>query len=83
MNCHLFDFFFNLRRFATCCCLHFQDEGIGSPREEEIEDVRRDALEIRQQLDKERKLRMILEEKLKKLSNSRDMLRQVSVLHTG
>ena len=43
-----------------------QDEGIGSPREEELEDFHRDSVEIRLKLDKERKLRMEYEEKVRK-----------------
>nr|CAB3266918.1 AP4 transcription factor [Phallusia mammillata] len=44
-----------------------KDEGIGSPREEDLEDLRRDTIEVRQQLDKERRLRMVLEEKVREL----------------
>nr|XP_009860814.1 transcription factor protein isoform X1 [Ciona intestinalis] len=44
-----------------------KDEGIGSPREEDMEDVRRDAIEVRQQLDKERRLRMLLEDQVRDL----------------
>uniref|UniRef100_H2Y5J9 BHLH domain-containing protein n=1 Tax=Ciona savignyi TaxID=51511 RepID=H2Y5J9_CIOSA len=46
-----------------------KDEGIGSPREEDLEDVRRDAIEVRQQLDKERRLRMLLEDQVRDLES--------------
>ncbi|XP_055050886.1 transcription factor AP-4 isoform X1 [Misgurnus anguillicaudatus] len=42
-----------------------KDEGIGSPdilEEEKVEDLRREMIELRQQLDKERSVRMMLEE---------------------
>ncbi|XP_075174346.1 transcription factor AP-4 isoform X2 [Anomaloglossus baeobatrachus] len=44
-----------------------KDEGIGSPdiwEEEKAEDLRREMIELRQQLDKERSVRMMLEEQL-------------------
>ncbi|XP_053550871.1 transcription factor AP-4 isoform X2 [Bombina bombina] len=44
-----------------------KDEGIGSPdiwEEEKAEDLRREMIELRQQLDKERSIRMMLEEQL-------------------
>lgn len=44
-----------------------KDEGIGSPdtlEEEKVEEVRRELLELRQQLDKERSARMQLEEQV-------------------
>lgn len=44
-----------------------KDEGIGSPdtlEEEKVEELRRDLLELRQQLDKERLARMQLEEQV-------------------
>ncbi|XP_072273729.1 transcription factor AP-4 isoform X2 [Pyxicephalus adspersus] len=44
-----------------------KDEGIGSPdiwEEEKVEDLRREMIELRQQLDKERSVRMMLEEQL-------------------
>lgn len=44
-----------------------KDEGIGSPdalEEEKLEDLRREMIELRQQLDKERSVRMILEEQV-------------------
>ncbi|XP_041719759.1 transcription factor AP-4 isoform X3 [Coregonus clupeaformis] len=45
-----------------------KDEGIGSPdilEEEKTEDLRREMMELRQQLDKERSVRMMLEEHLR------------------
>ncbi|XP_010887739.2 transcription factor AP-4 isoform X2 [Esox lucius] len=45
-----------------------KDEGIGSPdilEEEKAEDLRREMIELRQQLDKERSVRMMLEEHLR------------------
>ncbi|XP_008281992.1 transcription factor AP-4 isoform X2 [Stegastes partitus] len=45
-----------------------KDEGIGSPdilEEEKTEDLRREMIELRQQLDKERSVRMILEEQMR------------------
>ncbi|XP_023146992.1 transcription factor AP-4 [Amphiprion ocellaris] len=45
-----------------------KDEGIGSPdilEEEKTEDVRREMIELRQQLDKERSVRMMLEEQMR------------------
>ncbi|XP_028842598.1 transcription factor AP-4 [Denticeps clupeoides] len=47
-----------------------QDEGIGSPEileEEKVEDLRREMIELRQQLDKERSVRMMLEEQIRSL----------------
>ncbi|XP_076121008.1 transcription factor AP-4 isoform X1 [Alosa pseudoharengus] len=47
-----------------------KDEGIGSPdalEEEKMEDLRREMIELRQQLDKERSVRMILEEQIRSL----------------
>lgn len=47
-----------------------KDEGIGSPdilEEEKGEDLRRDMIELRQQLDKERSVRMMLEEQIRSL----------------
>uniref|UniRef100_UPI00398E763D transcription factor AP-4 isoform X2 n=1 Tax=Pristiophorus japonicus TaxID=55135 RepID=UPI00398E763D len=44
-----------------------KDEGIGSPdvwEDEKLEDLKREMIELRQQLDKERSVRMILEEQL-------------------
>ncbi|XP_077069829.1 transcription factor AP-4 isoform X9 [Siphateles boraxobius] len=44
-----------------------KDEGIGSPdilEEEKVEDLRREMIELRQQLDKERSVRMMLEEQV-------------------
>lgn len=44
-----------------------KDEGIGSPdalEEEKVEELRREMLELRQQLDKERSARMQLEEQV-------------------
>ncbi|XP_012680638.1 transcription factor AP-4 isoform X2 [Clupea harengus] len=44
-----------------------KDEGIGSPdalEEEKMEDLRREMIELRQQLDKERSVRMMLEEQV-------------------
>ncbi|XP_051987324.1 transcription factor AP-4 isoform X3 [Xyrauchen texanus] len=44
-----------------------KDEGIGSPdilEEEKVEDLRREMIELRQQLDKERSVRMLLEEQV-------------------
>ncbi|KAK9539875.1 hypothetical protein VZT92_002362 [Zoarces viviparus] len=49
-----------------------KDEGIGSPdtlEEEKVEEVRREMLELRQQLDKERSARMQLEEQMRSLSS--------------
>lgn len=48
-----------------------KDEGIGSPdilEEEKTEDLRREMIELRQQLEKERSVRMILEEQVRQLS---------------
>ena len=45
-----------------------KDEGIGSPdilEEEKTDDLRREMVELRQQLDKERSVRMMLEEHLR------------------
>ncbi|XP_072273728.1 transcription factor AP-4 isoform X1 [Pyxicephalus adspersus] len=47
-----------------------KDEGIGSPdiwEEEKVEDLRREMIELRQQLDKERSVRMMLEEQVRAL----------------
>lgn len=47
-----------------------KDEGIGSPdilEEEKGEDLRRDMIELRQQLEKERSVRMMLEEQIRSL----------------
>ncbi|XP_062388916.1 transcription factor AP-4 [Sardina pilchardus] len=47
-----------------------KDEGIGSPdalEEEKMDDLRREMIELRQQLDKERSVRMILEEQIRSL----------------
>lgn len=47
-----------------------KDEGIGSPdilEEEKSEDLRREMIELRQQLEKERSVRMILEEQMRSL----------------
>ncbi|KAF7653339.1 hypothetical protein LDENG_00084170 [Lucifuga dentata] len=47
-----------------------KDEGIGSPdmlEEEKVEELRREMLELRQQLDKERSARMLLEEQFRSL----------------
>ncbi|XP_051987325.1 transcription factor AP-4 isoform X4 [Xyrauchen texanus] len=47
-----------------------KDEGIGSPdilEEEKVEDLRREMIELRQQLDKERSVRMLLEEQIRSL----------------
>ena len=46
-----------------------KDEGIGSPdtlEEEKLEEVRREMLELRQQLDKERTVRIHLEEQVRR-----------------
>ncbi|KAM6957352.1 transcription factor AP-4 [Aplochiton taeniatus] len=47
-----------------------KDEGIGSPdimEEEKTEDLRREMIELRQQLEKERSVRMLLEEQMRSL----------------
>ncbi|KAG5832620.1 hypothetical protein ANANG_G00293030 [Anguilla anguilla] len=47
-----------------------KDEGIGSPdilEEEKVEDIRREMIELRQQLDKERSVRMMLEDQIRSL----------------
>ncbi|XP_077939901.1 transcription factor AP-4 isoform X3 [Gasterosteus aculeatus] len=47
-----------------------KDEGIGSPdilEEEKAEDLRRDMIELRQQLEKERSVRMMLEDQMRSL----------------
>ncbi|KAL7860991.1 hypothetical protein AOLI_G00173400 [Acnodon oligacanthus] len=47
-----------------------KDEGIGSPdilEDEKVEDLRREMIELRQQLEKERSVRMILEEQIRSL----------------
>ncbi|KAJ8346065.1 hypothetical protein SKAU_G00302580 [Synaphobranchus kaupii] len=47
-----------------------KDEGIGSPdilEEEKAEDLRREMIELRQQLDKERSVRMMLEDQIRSL----------------
>ncbi|KAF6723918.1 Transcription factor AP-4 [Oryzias melastigma] len=49
-----------------------KDEGIGSPdmlEEEKVEELRREMLELRQQLDKERSARMHLEEQVRSLDS--------------
>ncbi|XP_056263772.1 transcription factor AP-4 isoform X2 [Pseudoliparis swirei] len=49
-----------------------KDEGIGSPdilEEEKVEDLRREMIELRQQLEKERSVRMILEEQMRSLDD--------------
>lgn len=49
-----------------------KDEGIGSPdalEEEKVEELRREMLELRQQLDKERAARMQMEEQVRSLDN--------------
>ncbi|XP_056264265.1 transcription factor AP-4-like isoform X3 [Pseudoliparis swirei] len=49
-----------------------KDEGIGSPdtlEEEKVEEVRREMLELRQQLDKERSARLQLEEQVRALNS--------------
>ena len=46
-----------------------KDEGIGSPdiwEDEKAEDLRREMIELRQQLDKERSVRMMLEEQVRR-----------------
>lgn len=46
-----------------------KDEGIGSPdalEEEKVEELRREMLELRQQLDKERAARMQMEEQVRR-----------------
>lgn len=48
-----------------------KDEGIGSPdiwEDEKAEDLRREMIELRQQLDKERSVRMMLEEQVRQTS---------------
>lgn len=52
-----------------------KDEGIGSPdmmEEEKVEELRREMLELRQQLDKERSARMQLEDQVR--LNQKDCL---------
>ncbi|TSK62524.1 Transcription factor AP-4 [Bagarius yarrelli] len=47
-----------------------KDEGIGSPEimeEEKVDDLRREMIELRQQLEKERSVRMMLEEQIRSL----------------
>ncbi|XP_051878074.1 transcription factor AP-4 isoform X2 [Pristis pectinata] len=47
-----------------------KDEGIGSPdvwEDEKLEDLKREMIELRQQLDKERSVRMMLEEQVRSL----------------
>ncbi|XP_042197197.1 transcription factor AP-4 isoform X2 [Callorhinchus milii] len=47
-----------------------KDEGIGSPdvwEDEKVEDLKREMIELRQQLDKERSVRMMLEEQVRAL----------------
>lgn len=47
-----------------------KDEGIGSPdiwEDEKAEDLRREMIELRQQLDKERSVRMMLEEQVRQV----------------
>ncbi|KAL2101707.1 hypothetical protein ACEWY4_003468 [Coilia grayii] len=49
-----------------------KDEGIGSPdalEEEKMDDLRREMIELRQQLDKERSVRMMLEEQIRSLDD--------------
>jgi hypothetical protein len=51
-----------------------KDEGIGSPdilEEEKAEELRREMLELRQQLDKERSARIILEEQVREKDGGR------------
>lgn len=50
-----------------------KDEGIGSPdtiEEEKMEELRREILELRQQLDKERSARMQVEDEVKRVVSS-------------
>lgn len=50
-----------------------KDEGIGSPdtlEEEKVEEVRREMLELRQQLDRERSARIQLEEQVRQTQES-------------
>ncbi|XP_028938304.1 transcription factor AP-4 isoform X2 [Ornithorhynchus anatinus] len=58
-----------------------KDEGIGSPdiwEDEKAEDLRREMIELRQQLDKERSVRMMLEEQQVQLQQQQE---QVRLLH--
>ncbi|KAM6155322.1 transcription factor AP-4 isoform 2-T2 [Rhynchocyon petersi] len=58
-----------------------KDEGIGSPdiwEDEKAEDLRREMIELRQQLDKERSVRMMLEEQQVQLQQQQE---QVRMLH--
>lgn len=55
-----------------------KDEGIGSPdilEEEKTDDLRREMIELRQQLEKERSVRMMLEDQV---SNSHNVLLPIS-----
>lgn len=59
-----------------------KDEGIGSPdiwEDEKAEDLRREMIELRQQLDKERSVRMMLEEQVRQ----RPLLASVIPRHRG
>lgn len=59
-----------------------KDEGIGSPdiwEDEKAEDLRREMIELRQQLDKERSVRMMLEEQVRQ----RPLLAAVMLRHRG
>uniref|UniRef100_A0A8B9KGM9 Transcription factor AP-4 (activating enhancer binding protein 4) n=1 Tax=Astyanax mexicanus TaxID=7994 RepID=A0A8B9KGM9_ASTMX len=50
-----------------------KDEGIGSPdilEDEKVEDLRREMIELRQQLEKERSVRMMLEEQVRSLRDA-------------
>ncbi len=51
-----------------------KDEGIGSPdilEEEKTEDLRREMIELRQQLEKERSVRMMLEDQVRIGNNTK------------
>ncbi|XP_048349831.1 transcription factor AP-4 isoform X2 [Sphaerodactylus townsendi] len=60
-----------------------KDEGIGSPdiwEDEKAEDLRREMIELRQQLDKERSVRMMLEEQVQQQQQAREQQSHTQLL---
>lgn len=61
-----------------------KDEGIGSPdilEEEKTEDLRREMIELRQQLEKERSVRMILEDQVMNNKKNTDTTKGIQHAH--
>ncbi|XP_039265007.2 uncharacterized protein LOC120340726 [Styela clava] len=56
-------------KFRTIGDIFDKDEGIGSPAEEDCEDMRRVLIEVKQQLDKERRTRLLYEEQIRNLES--------------